>query len=47
MGIKGMHERVAIVKGRLLVAALRPQGTLVSVRIPVIADYHELRLLLG
>jgi signal transduction histidine kinase len=35
MGIKGMRERVTIVKGRLLVSALRPQGTLVSVRIPI------------
>jgi signal transduction histidine kinase len=38
MGIKGMRERVTILKGRLLVSALQPQGTLVSVRIPVIAD---------
>ncbi|HWZ47886.1 MAG TPA: ATP-binding protein [Herbaspirillum sp.] len=35
MGIKGMRERVTIVKGRLLVSALRPQGTLISVRIPI------------
>ncbi|HWZ47888.1 MAG TPA: PAS domain-containing protein [Herbaspirillum sp.] len=46
MGIQGMRERVAIVKGRLIVAALRPQGTLVSVRIPVITDGDALRLLL-
>ena len=37
-GIKGMRERVALVNGRLTVAPLQPQGTLVSVRIPVAAD---------
>jgi signal transduction histidine kinase len=44
MGIKGMRERVTIAKGRLIVSRLQPRGTLVSVRIPVIEDHHELCL---
>jgi signal transduction histidine kinase len=41
IGLKGMRERAAIVKGRVMVCSLRPRGTLVSVRIPVIAEYNE------
>lgn len=41
MGIKGMRERVAIVNGRLIVSPLQPQGTLVSVHIPVTTHHHH------
>ena len=34
IGLKGMRERAMLVRGRLVVGAVRPSGTLVSVRVP-------------
>ncbi len=34
MGLKGMHERAALIGGKLMVGRLRPTGTLVVVRVP-------------
>lgn len=38
IGLKGMRERAAIVRGRLVVGPLRPHGTVVAVRVPLAED---------
>lgn len=35
LGIRGMHERAAALKGKVVVAAVQPRGTLVSAKIPM------------
>lgn len=38
IGLAGMRERAALVGGRVVIGALRPHGTLVSARIPLVRD---------
>jgi PAS domain S-box-containing protein len=35
LGLRGMRERAAIARGKLLIRKIRPHGTLVAVRIPI------------
>ncbi|KRB75763.1 ATP-binding protein [Noviherbaspirillum sp. Root189] len=40
IGLKGMRERAAIIRGSLIIGAARPQGTLVAVRAPLASDEY-------
>jgi signal transduction histidine kinase len=44
IGLKGMRERAAIVRARLVVGPLRPHGTVVAVRAPLAEDGYTVSL---
>lgn len=41
LGIAGMRERAALVRGRLTIRSMPGQGTLVSFRVPIDPDYKD------